>query len=81
LNYEFLYFIVIPENSDINDLVATNQTSIFTSPNYSNPYPNNVSCHWTIRARPGYYIRLIFVDFETEEYNDIVTVRQTTKHR
>jgi len=76
--YRFTVFVV--EQHGLSDwpchkrLEATKDKHFLTSPGYPNSYANNVEHDWCITARPGYYIRLVFVDFETEENNDNVTV-------
>ena len=57
---------------------ASNETQFITSPGYPNPYPNDLHRVWNVTARPGFFIRLVFVDFETEKKYDVVNVSETT---
>ena len=47
----------------------TNQNPSIQSPNYPNPYPNNIDCVWVIIAPPGkkIKIRLTFVWLENQD--------------
>ena len=58
-----------------SSLEATNYTQNFTSPGYPNDYMNNLNCEWKITARPGYFVHLVFIDFQTELLFDQVLVR------
>ena len=44
------------------------------SPGYPNNYMNNLICEWNITARPGYFVHLVFIDFQTEFLLDQVLV-------
>ncbi|KAI2810836.1 Bone morphogenetic protein 1 [Blomia tropicalis] len=44
----------------------TNSYQMFHSPNYPNPYPNNVDCTWYLSTIPGHRIKLYFLDFDLE---------------
>lgn len=46
--------------------VLTGLSGVLTSPEYPNNYPNNVECHWVIRAAGPATVKLVFVDFQVE---------------
>ncbi|XP_045714845.1 CUB domain-containing protein 2 [Phyllostomus hastatus] len=51
---------------DVCGGVLTGLSGILTSPEYPNNYPNNVECHWVIRATGPATVKLVFVDFQVE---------------
>eukprot|EP00058_Branchiostoma_floridae_P020364 XP_002605854.1 hypothetical protein BRAFLDRAFT_90827 [Branchiostoma floridae] len=52
----------------------TADSGSFTSPNYTNNYPDNSNCTYKISVTPPKVIRLTFTDFNTEEDYDFVYV-------
>lgn len=52
--------------TDVCGGVLTGLSGVLTSPEYPNNYPNNVECHWVIRAVGSATIKLVFVDFQVE---------------
>ncbi|XP_044530735.1 CUB domain-containing protein 2 [Gracilinanus agilis] len=46
--------------------VLTGLSGVITSPEYPSSYPNNVECHWVIRASGSSTIKLVFADFQVE---------------
>lgn len=52
--------------ADVCGGVLTGLSGVLTSPEYPNNYPNNVECHWVIRAAGLTTIKLVFVDFQVE---------------
>eukprot|EP00073_Rattus_norvegicus_P047115 XP_017449270.1 PREDICTED: CUB domain-containing protein 2 [Rattus norvegicus] len=51
---------------DVCGGVLTGLSGILSSPEYPNNYPNNVECHWLIRASGPATVKLVFVDFQVE---------------
>uniref|UniRef100_A0A8C5LCV7 Enteropeptidase n=1 Tax=Jaculus jaculus TaxID=51337 RepID=A0A8C5LCV7_JACJA len=47
----------------------------FTSPNFPNHYPNQASCVWNLHAQEGKNIQLHFQDFDLENIEDVVEIR------
>ena len=45
------------------------------SPGYPSAYPNNLDCTWIISAPAGYYVRISFTTFRTEQTVDYVEIR------
>ncbi|XP_035665217.1 uncharacterized protein LOC118408507 [Branchiostoma floridae] len=56
------------------DLSLTADSGSFTSPNYTNNYPDNSNCTYKISVTPPKVVRLTFADFNTEEDYDFVYV-------
>ncbi|KAJ8019623.1 Proteinase R [Holothuria leucospilota] len=48
----------------------TNNGSDVTSPNYPENYDNNLKCDYTIITDDGYYVALIFDDFDLEDHEN-----------
>ncbi|XP_052571548.1 CUB domain-containing protein 2 isoform X2 [Peromyscus californicus insignis] len=51
---------------DVCGGVLTGLSGVLSSPEYPNNYPNNVECHWLIRASGPAAVKLVFVDFQVE---------------
>ncbi|XP_060222061.1 CUB domain-containing protein 2 [Meriones unguiculatus] len=51
---------------DVCGGVLTGLSGVLSSPEYPNNYPNNVECHWLIRASGPAAVKLEFVDFQVE---------------
>ena len=58
------------------------RTSVtISSPNFPQPYPQNIQCTWRVLAPPGYQVKLSFLTFELEQSylrsgcHDYVSVR------
>ncbi|GAB1300390.1 Enteropeptidase [Apodemus speciosus] len=49
--------------------------STFSSPNFPDKYPNQASCVWNLNAPKGKNIQLHFQEFDLENINDVVEVR------
>lgn len=47
------------------------------SPNYPNPFMNNIACFWTIRVEKNHRILLNFTDFDLEAQDSCVMVSDT----
>lgn len=52
--------------ADVCGGVLTGLSGVLASPEYPNNYPNNVECHWVIRAAGPTTVKLVFVDFQVE---------------
>lgn len=52
--------------ADVCGGVLTGLSGVLISPEYPNNYPNNVECHWVIRAAGPATVKLVFVDFQVE---------------
>lgn len=52
--------------ADVCGGVLTGLSGVLSSPEYPNNYPNNVECHWLIRASGPAAVKLVFVDFQVE---------------
>ena len=52
----------------------TSQTFTFTDGSFTDPYQNNTNCEWLIKPDSGNFIKLDFLNFNTEQGNDILTV-------
>ena len=46
----------------------------FTSPFYPHNYPSNRNCNWNITVPDGYYVKVVFSHFNTEEGNDYLRI-------
>ncbi|XP_073985355.1 cubilin-like isoform X1 [Rhodnius prolixus] len=46
--------------------ILVENTGFISSPKYPDEYPVNKSCHWIIKARPGYIIQLTWLAFKIE---------------
>ncbi|XP_028367000.1 CUB domain-containing protein 2 [Phyllostomus discolor] len=55
---------------DVCGGVLTGLSGVLTSPEYPNNYPNNVECHWVIRATGPATVKLVFVDFQVEDSDE-----------
>ncbi|XP_051044279.1 CUB domain-containing protein 2 [Phodopus roborovskii] len=51
---------------DVCGGVLTGLSGVLSSPDYPNNYPNNVECHWLIRASGPAAVKLVFMDFQVE---------------
>ncbi|CAK7317757.1 CUB domain-containing protein 2 [Vulpes lagopus] len=51
---------------DVCGGVLTGLSGVLTSPEYPDNYPNNMECHWVIRASGAATVKLVFVDFQLE---------------
>uniref|UniRef100_A0A8C6RYY4 CUB domain containing protein 2 n=1 Tax=Nannospalax galili TaxID=1026970 RepID=A0A8C6RYY4_NANGA len=51
---------------DVCGGVLSGLSGVLSSPDYPNNYPNNVECHWLIRASGTAAVRLVFLDFQVE---------------
>ncbi|XP_043303494.1 CUB domain-containing protein 2 [Cervus canadensis] len=51
---------------DVCGGVLTGLSGVLVSPEYPNNYPNNVECHWVIRASGPATVKLVFADFQVE---------------
>ncbi|XP_032700051.1 CUB domain-containing protein 2 [Lontra canadensis] len=51
---------------DVCGGVLTGLSGVLTSPEYPDNYPNNVECHWVIRASGPATVKLVFMDFQVE---------------
>lgn len=56
--------------ADVCGGVLTGLSGVLSSPEYPNNYPNNVECHWLIRASGPAAVKLVFVDFQVEGSNE-----------
>lgn len=52
--------------ADVCGGVLTGLSGVLTSPEYPDNYPNNVECHWVIRASGPATVKLVFMDFQVE---------------
>lgn len=52
--------------ADVCGGVLTGLSGVLSSPEYPNNYPNNVECHWLIRASGPAAVKLVFMDFQVE---------------
>ncbi|XP_035665889.1 membrane frizzled-related protein-like [Branchiostoma floridae] len=52
----------------------TADTGTFTSPNYPNNYPNDLTCRYEISVTPPKVIKLTFAEFDLEDRFDWVDV-------
>ncbi|XP_035665882.1 blastula protease 10-like [Branchiostoma floridae] len=52
----------------------TTDTGTFTSPNYPNNYPNDLTCRYEISVTPPKVIRLTFTELDLEDGHDWVYV-------
>lgn len=52
--------------ADVCGGVLTGLSGVLVSPEYPNNYPNNVECHWVIRASGPATVKLVFADFQVE---------------
>ncbi|XP_076992496.1 CUB domain-containing protein 2 [Tamandua tetradactyla] len=46
--------------------VLTGLSGVLSSPQYPDNYPNDVECHWVVRAAGLATVKLVFVDFQVE---------------
>lgn len=51
----------------------------FSSPNFPDNYPNQAFCIWNLNAQSGKNIQLHFQEFDLENINDVVEVRDGVK--
>ncbi|XP_041508947.1 CUB domain-containing protein 2 isoform X2 [Microtus oregoni] len=51
---------------DVCGGVLTGLSGVLSSPEYPNNYPNNMECHWLIRASGPAAVKLVFMDFQVE---------------
>ncbi|XP_076799209.1 enteropeptidase isoform X2 [Arvicanthis niloticus] len=49
--------------------------STFSSPNFPDKYPNQAFCIWNLNAQRGKNIQLHFQEFDLEDINDVVEIR------
>ncbi|CAL4124644.1 unnamed protein product, partial [Meganyctiphanes norvegica] len=54
----------------------TNSTGILYSPGWPGTYSSDTNCYWEINLPDADYIRISFVSFDTEEYHDILEIRE-----
>ncbi|CAK1578706.1 unnamed protein product [Parnassius mnemosyne] len=53
--------------SNRTESIAAGRSVIFNSPNYPEPYENNLNCEWVFKSTPGRHLVLTFQDFSLEE--------------
>ncbi|XP_065656920.1 cubilin isoform X3 [Hydra vulgaris] len=55
------------------EFLLTDPKGSFSSPNYPEKYPPQLSCVWVISAPENYYIEVTFEDFDIEPFDDCKT--------
>lgn len=62
------------------ELTASNEIKYLTSPNYPEPYPDNIFCRWHI-AQAHKLISIHFLDFDLEDGTTCETDNLRIEHK